>query len=540
MLGKLLRGGGGENPAEKGMEILEANRELWRSLPLPVQEEYRLTAPELVGLLEAEEVGPTELSKIDVDPRLLQDQMDQLARFREQSVEGFSPEDRLAMEDMLTQAGAVGKSQRAAIEQEMARRGMSSSGGALAAKLMGTQGTANTARRDALELLKQSRQKKDQSAMNAANLAGQMQNMQYNRDAMAAQAQDAINRANAAARQSTSASNLAARQAIANQRANVRNVNVQLPNQFRQQNFQNQVTRLQGMTGAGNNLAQMYGSQPQTPSGLQAGLAGAAQMGAATGGNPWAMAAGGAMGLFAEDGGIAKGKSYEQGGIVEKDESKWYDPMFDDKVDAEKRKKSISKGLGGLAEMLMADQEGIDIPELAQVNPEVVNVMEPQRAEFQNPFENYQAPAMAEGGVADVETILQNAHERMAIDDMMNKVNGIQNMEDGGTYQAENGELMFTSDDEGDIVGGDSFERDRVDARLNSGEAVLNVAQQQRLMDLLRGEISLDEMPDEDIVEGVPADYQDELTSEIDSGESDQDVQAKGFAALLDMLGRKK
>lgn len=134
---------------------------------------------------------------------------------------------------------------------------------------------------------------------------------------------------------------------------------------------------------------------------------------------------------------------------------------------------------------------------------------------------------------------------------MMQQLQGMENpiqppmapgMEDGGTYQAEDGEFMFTSDGLGDIVGGDSFERDRVDARLNSGEAVLNVAQQQRLMDLLRGKISMDEVPDEDIVEGVPSDYQDMLTDEIDfedSDDSEDEVKARGFNELLKMLGSK-
>lgn len=114
------------------------------------------------------------------------------------------------------------------------------------------------------------------------------------------------------------------------------------------------------------------------------------------------------------------------------------------------------------------------------------------------------------------------------------------NMEDGGykspygTRRMEDGSLDFTSDGNGDIVEGDSFERDRVDARLNSGEAVLNVAQQQRLMDLLRGKISPEDLGDEDIVEGVPADYQDELTDEIDNG---KDSKSEGLKKLLDILG---
>ena len=52
----------------------------------------------------------------------------------------------------------------------------------------------------------------------------------------------------------------------------------------------------------------------------------------------------------------------------------------------------------------------------------------------------------------------------------------------------------------GDLVPGDSYAGDRVDAKVNSGEMVLNIEQQQRLMDLLRGLKDLQGLGDEDIV----------------------------------------
>ena len=54
---------------------------------------------------------------------------------------------------------------------------------------------------------------------------------------------------------------------------------------------------------------------------------------------------------------------------------------------------------------------------------------------------------------------------------------------------------------EGDIVPGNSFEGDRVDAKINSGEMVLNVEQQQRLMELLKGLRDLEGLGDENIIE---------------------------------------
>ena len=54
---------------------------------------------------------------------------------------------------------------------------------------------------------------------------------------------------------------------------------------------------------------------------------------------------------------------------------------------------------------------------------------------------------------------------------------------------------------EGDIVPGESFEGDRVDAKINSGEMVLTIEQQQRLMELLKGLRDLKGLGDEDIIE---------------------------------------
>lgn len=56
----------------------------------------------------------------------------------------------------------------------------------------------------------------------------------------------------------------------------------------------------------------------------------------------------------------------------------------------------------------------------------------------------------------------------------------------------------------GDVVPGNSYAGDRVDAKVNSGEMVLNIEQQQRLMDLLRGLKDLQQLGDENIVEPAP------------------------------------
>ena len=65
---------------------------------------------------------------------------------------------------------------------------------------------------------------------------------------------------------------------------------------------------------------------------------------------------------------------------------------------------------------------------------------------------------------------------------------------------------------------------------------ILNIPQQQRLMDVLRGEESLDNLGDSDIIEGVPRDYRDELH---EKSEGNENKRAKGLKALLDALGEE-
>jgi hypothetical protein len=101
-------------------------------------------------------------------------------------------------------------------------------------------------------------------------------------------------------------------------------------------------------------------------------------------------------------------------------------------------------------------------------------------------------------------------------------------LQDGGMAQ------KYYSDGSGEVVPGDSLAGDRIDAKLNAGEAVLNVPQQQRLMDVIRGEEDLTALGDEDIIEGVPESYRNKL-----HGKQDKKQQmSKGFQRLLEMLGK--
>ena len=87
---------------------------------------------------------------------------------------------------------------------------------------------------------------------------------------------------------------------------------------------------------------------------------------------------------------------------------------------------------------------------------------------------------------------------------------GVVGYQDGGVPNSNGGfaggglpipETEMNDDER--IIPGDDFEGDRVDAKINSGEMVINVEQQQRLMDLLKGYKDLQELGDDNIVSPV-------------------------------------
>jgi hypothetical protein len=399
--------GAAEKLAKKGMNLSKEQLKRMRAIKDPDLKEIIYQNPELVGLLEAEQLDPSAMEEIKLDAALKSRQMEALEGMRERSEQGITEMDKLQMEQMLGQAGAQEKAAREGIEAEMQRRGTADSGTSLIQKLQGAQGSGNQARQKAMQMAAQAQQAKMQALQGMGQMAGQMGQQDWQRQSQVASARDAIAKANAMNRQNVSAQNLAARQRHEDQRAATANKQAAEANRIAQQKFQNQMQKETGQMQAANQVASQYGQQSQAMA-----AADAATMN--TLGN---LAGIGLEGYMAkEDGGLA----YEDGGVH------------------------------------------------------------------------------------------------------------------NGTRYAENGEIMFDSEGEGAIVGGDSFERDRVDARLNSGEAVLNVAQQQRLMDLLRGEANVNDLGDEDIVEGVPREFQEELTEEIDNG---KDNKIEGLKKLLQALG---
>lgn len=220
-----------------------------------------LQSPELVGLLEAEQLDPTALEDIEQDPRLAETQLQALRGLQERSQEGLTQADKFAIEEGLEQAAQQEKATRASIERDLAERGLADSGTALMSKLQGSQASANRARDNARALAMQSIQSKQQALQNAGQLAGQIQGQDFSRQSQIAAAKDRIAQANAQNRQQVSGQNLAARQNIANQRANIQNQQQLYNKGLYQQQFQNQLSKAGAQNQATQNLANTYAQQ---------------------------------------------------------------------------------------------------------------------------------------------------------------------------------------------------------------------------------------------------------------------------------------
>lgn len=537
----------GSKSKDPGAEAAKIQREQLNRLAaidLPELQELVLQDPELVGLLEAEQMDRSALEDIALDPRMREAQLKALASLEETGESGLTAEDRAMMGELTRQTDAAEQARQKGILQGMAERGQLDSGAQLIAQLQSNAASSTDARRQAEQMAAQASAAKRQALQQAGNMAAQMEGSDFQRQAQVGSARDAINQFNTQQRANVQQQNLAARQAMENQRAAQRNQENMYNIQRGQQQFQNELAKAGAQGGVTNNLAQIAGSQRQQPGMFQSALGGAAT-GAGIGANFGAGGAGigaavgagaGVLGSMFEDGGVVRAQNgavipdfskmslqqgLEQGNgvILGQDTDKTSEEVqtFEDAKELTDAKGGMDVDyesvLGGLNKLLGSKPQRSTNYKFQNTAPtSVKNVMQPaQIRQMANPF------AAADGGVPEYKS---------------QKI--------GHGY--ENGGFDYTSDGNGDIVevpGMENYAGDRVDAKINEGEMILNVPQQQRLMDMIRGEISPQELGNGDIVEGVPAEYSQKLHNEKPQ-RSEREDKIAGLESLLAALGRSK
>lgn len=556
--------GSKKDPAKEAAKVQKQQLARLNNISLPELEQLALESPELVGLLDTEQLDDSAMEDVNVDPSLMGAQRAALEDLQERGKLGLTAEDRARLNQTKRETESDNQARQKQILQGMAERGNLDSGSQLIAQLQSAGQSNQDAALAGERLAAEASSARRQALSQSGQLAGQMAQQQFGQDAQKSQAKDAINQFNLNQRANTAQTNLGARQNIENQRAGIANQNQSYNKQIVQQNFQNEMSKAGAQGQATNALAQSLAAQQAGPSlGQKIGTIGGAIAGGLAGGpkgvSEGASAGGTIGGIFADGGiihaedGFPKEENFldtlrqssnlipTPSNYVEKEPEliaprkaprdnyveRLSEPAAEaapvaatvkEEMPAEKSKSKMPS-LEDLGKIAAAAQKtgpedkplNLDYGTVDYKMP--ANALNPGKAmQFANPF------AAEDGGIADMEAL--NGLEAM----LSNK--------------------DFISSGKGDIIdsGMDSYANDRVDAKVNDGEAILNVPQQQRLMDMIRGEIAPQELGDGDIIEGVPRDYRDKLHNKIDRPEkkqkSDKEKKIEGLENLLKALGK--
>lgn len=176
---------------------------------------------------------------------------------------GMTAIDRARLSEIQNQIGSQERGSRERIKQDMAQRGLYGSGVELASQLQNQQGASQSASLAGSQVAADAQARAYDAILRGGEMAGNIESIDYNRLAQAAQAQDAINQYNNQNR------NAALTQDWQNKQG-IRNMNVSSENQLKQQN-QDLLNQQQYYNTVNKPMAQ-YGMQSQQAQAAQQGL----------------------------------------------------------------------------------------------------------------------------------------------------------------------------------------------------------------------------------------------------------------------------
>jgi hypothetical protein len=158
-------------------------------------DEYGKIQPAVFERLVAERLGPTELSKIQEDPRLKAAQMNALSRLEQVGAEGgMTIGDRARQHQIEGQIGQQANARKASLLSNARQRGISGSGLSLAAQMGNNQATTQALANGGFDIHAQAADRALQGMMKAGQLGGQIRGQDFDQAARKADAQDRINR----------------------------------------------------------------------------------------------------------------------------------------------------------------------------------------------------------------------------------------------------------------------------------------------------------------------------------------------------------
>jgi hypothetical protein len=216
----------------------------------------------------------SEMSKVSTDPRLKDAQMSALQKLQRTAEGGLDVGDKASLQAVKDQATQQEKSQRQAILQNMAARGMAGSGAELASQMSAQQGAADRNARGGLEVAAQAQRRALEAAMQSGQLGGQIRGQDFEEQAQKARAVDAIRQFNAAnsismqqrnvdRNNNAQAANLGNAQDISNRNTGSLNQQKQINAGVSQQAYQNAMQKAQAVAAAKTAQGQQAAQQAQ-------------------------------------------------------------------------------------------------------------------------------------------------------------------------------------------------------------------------------------------------------------------------------------
>lgn len=274
ILSSVLGGSAGKSDMKEATGLSREAVEQLKSLYVPTVEEQKilLQNPELAGLLDAEQLGPSALEEVSTDPRLKNAQLKALEELSGLSETGLGAEDKAAFNQLRRQSASEAQAQNAAVLQNAAAQGTLDSGNTLMAQLMSGQQAANRDAQGADAIAANAASARRAALGQYADMSSSMANQDFNQRAQVASARDTISQFNAQNRQGVNQYNLGNQQNINNQKATNANQQEMYNKGLVQQKFQNELAKAGGAANATQNLANMYSQQGQAAAQGQADM----------------------------------------------------------------------------------------------------------------------------------------------------------------------------------------------------------------------------------------------------------------------------
>lgn len=290
----ILGGMFGQDQASGSLQNAENDRKkalsTYLGLELPDIEKMKINpeAYSLAGILtpaqeQALSQGSSLLNGITTDPRLVNSQDSALAALEQYVNGGMSNADQAAFTLSRNNAASEMQAKQGQILQEMQARGQGGSGAELLSRLTAAQSGTDKLQEAQMQQAVAQQQARMAALSQQGQLSTTMRNQDYGQKSDAARAQDAINSFNTQNAQSTQSRNVNSQnqaqqynltnsQNLANQSVQTRNQAQQYNKQLPQQNFNNQVTKANGVAGQYGNMANANAQQGANTAGMYAGI----------------------------------------------------------------------------------------------------------------------------------------------------------------------------------------------------------------------------------------------------------------------------